>query len=73
VNIERLAARSEVLHAYASHELAAQILGAKAEVSLEEGVRRMAEWARRAGPRTGARFGKIEVEKNLPDSWRSIL
>lgn len=35
-----------------------------------EGLRQMANWARSVGPQEPSRFGAIEVEKNLPESWR---
>ena len=38
--------------------------------SLEEGVERMAEWAREHGPRTTPPFTGIEIERGLPPSWR---
>ena len=64
-----LPARQEVLHAYPSHEKARRIFQLPAPIGLEEGVRRMAEWARRVGARAGRRFENIEVIKNLPPSW----
>jgi UDP-glucose 4-epimerase len=64
-------ARNEVLHAYASHAKAAELLGAGNSVSLEEGIGRMATWARDAGARQGQTFENIEVSRNLPPLWRS--
>ncbi len=72
VNLEYLAARKEVVHAYATHDLAKEVLGAEPEVDLAEGVNRMAQWARTVGARKGERFGKVEIEKSLPESWRRI-
>jgi UDP-glucose 4-epimerase len=62
--------RLEVLHAYADHEKARSIFGTSDPLSLEEGVRRMAEWARRQQRMEPSTFGEIEVEKNMPRSWR---
>jgi UDP-glucose 4-epimerase len=60
-----------VVHAYSDHSRAQRLFGQGALVELEEGVARMAEWARRQeGPRQSRRFDKIEVEQNLPPSWR---
>jgi UDP-glucose 4-epimerase len=64
-------ARNEVLHAYASHAKAARFLGAGSSVSLEEGIGRMAKWARDAGARKGQAFENIEVSRNLPPLWSS--
>jgi UDP-glucose 4-epimerase len=70
--IQQLPARDEVVDAYASHEKAANLLGAGPCVTLEEGVDRMARWARRAGCRQAKPFQNIEVLINLPPSW-SVL
>ena len=68
--IQYLPARNEVVHAYSDHTKAKQLFGQHATVSLEEGVARMAEWARRVGARQSQRFDDIEVRLNLPPSWR---
>jgi UDP-glucose 4-epimerase len=41
-------------------------------VSLEEGIARMAVWARQAGARQGKAFENIEVFKKLPPSWAAL-
>jgi UDP-glucose 4-epimerase len=63
-------ARNEVVHAYSDHSKAERLFGQRTPVSLEEGVARMAKWARRAGARQSSRFDNIEVTLNLPPSWR---
>lgn len=71
--IRHLAARNEVVHAYSTHEkVRAQFGDLLTHVDLEEGIGRMARWARRSGLRRGSKFGRIEVEKNLPESWRRL-
>ena len=67
-----LPARHEVAHVHASHAKAQAVLGYQDRVSLEEGVTAMAAWARRQGPRSSPRVGAVEVEKNLPPSWREL-
>jgi UDP-glucose 4-epimerase len=69
--IERVPARNEVVHAFASHEKAERLLGAKPTVALDEGIRRMADWARAHGPRQSQRFEGIEVTRNFPAAWAS--
>ena len=64
-------ARQEVKHAFSSHDKLRQVFGEQPNTSLEEGVRRMADWAAEHGPRTTSRFAAIEIEKNLPPSWRA--
>jgi UDP-glucose 4-epimerase len=62
--------RNEVQHAWAAHDKARRLLGAGPGIPLEEGVRRMAAWARRAGSREPSRFGAIEIDRGLPPVWR---
>jgi UDP-glucose 4-epimerase len=72
-SIDYLPAREEVYQAYASHEKAARLLGALPRVGLEEGVGRMARWARQAGSRKSKLFSDIEVSLKLPPSWASMI
>jgi UDP-glucose 4-epimerase len=69
-NVTHLPPRNEVVHAYSSHDKARRIFGDAAPVTLDEGVERMAAWARRVGARASGSFENIEVERNLPGSWR---
>lgn len=71
--IKFLPARNEVLNAYANHAKARKILGAGPELPLEAGIKRMADWARRFGARPTEPFAEIEVSKNMPPSWTSLL
>ena len=68
--IRHLEARKEVVHAHADHAKAHTLFGGGAAVELETGIQRMAEWAKRVGSRAGQRFSNIEVERELPPSWR---
>src|ERR1700754_1180521 len=63
-------ARNEVLHAFSDHSKLHRVFGGSEPVALEDGVRRMCEWAREHGPRTTPPFTGIEIEKKLPPSWR---
>lgn len=68
-----LEARNEVVHAFSSHEKARRVFGdLMKNVPLQEGIRRTAEWVKKAGPRQGRPFGELEVSKNLPPSWASF-
>jgi UDP-glucose 4-epimerase len=71
--IRYLEARKEVAHAHSDHSKARRILGFNPNVSLDEGLRRMAKWAWSAGPRSSKPFEGIEVDRELPVSWQSIL
>jgi UDP-glucose 4-epimerase len=68
--IVHLAPRNEVVHAYASHDKCRDVFGHANAVPLDEGIRRMAEWAGARGPRRTPSFGEIEIWRNLPDAWR---
>ncbi len=68
--VRHLEARKEVKVAYSDHAQYRRILGPSRETSLEEGVGRMASWVKSAGIRKSKSFGRIEIEKNLPASWK---
>jgi UDP-glucose 4-epimerase len=67
--IEHLPPRHEVQHAYSSHEKVQSVFGARSLHSLDEGLRRMAEWVRTHGARSSRRFDGIEIMRNLPPVW----
>ncbi len=65
-------ARNEVLHAYSDHSKVRAAFDPPEPVDLHTGIARMAEWVREHGSRPPIEFaGEIEVERNLPPSWRS--
>jgi UDP-glucose 4-epimerase len=69
-----LPARNEVVHAYSSHEKVRSHFGdCIRDVPLPEGLARMAAWARKAGVRQGRPFERIEVRRNMPPSWLSLV
>lgn len=69
-NILHHPARKEVTIAYSDHKKAKDMLGHRDRVSLAQGIRRMAKWARKVGPKKGKKFKNIEIEQNLPEIWR---
>ncbi|MFK8111666.1 MAG: NAD-dependent epimerase/dehydratase family protein [Rubripirellula sp.] len=69
--MEHHEARHEVEFAWADHSKARRVFGQRAETSLMDGVQRMAEWAKQTGPRASEPFDDIEIERNLPASWRT--
>jgi UDP-glucose 4-epimerase len=72
--IQNLDPRNEVVHAFSSHDKVNAVFGDLVKnVSLEEGVGRMARWAQAVGPRASKSFEGVEVAKNMPASWRSAL
>jgi UDP-glucose 4-epimerase len=71
--IEFLPAREEVVHAFSDHAKLHRVFGHEPAVPLEEGLRRMADWAREIGVREPVRFESVEVLRNLPPSWAAGL
>lgn len=63
--------RHEVLHAYSDHRKVKTFFPNAPSTSIEEGIARMAEWAKKTGIRSSKDFAEIELTKNLPPSWSS--
>ena len=68
--LRHLPARQEVVHAYADHSKARRVFGLGPRDSLQDGLGRMAEWARKAGIRKSQRFENIEIDRGLPAIWQ---
>lgn len=68
--MRHLEARNEVVFAFSDHAKAERVFGAGRETTLQEGLARMALWAKATGARKSAVFGAIEVEQGLPPGWR---
>lgn len=70
--VTHLDARNEVVHAFSDHSKLHDVFGHGECVGLADGIARMTEWARAHGPRPQVDFvGDIEVDVNLPPSWRA--
>jgi UDP-glucose 4-epimerase len=69
-NIKYLSARNEVMHAYSDHTKAHHVFGDPSGVDLQEGIRRMAAWAKVVGARASQEFDNIEITEKLPDGWQ---
>jgi UDP-glucose 4-epimerase len=71
VKIKYLDARNEVVHAYSTHSKVSSHFGDLIKnVTLEDGLNRMASWVKSQVSRKTTVFNNIEVTKNLPESWR---
>jgi UDP-glucose 4-epimerase len=68
--IRYLPARQEVKHFYSSHEKIQRVFGVDSQIELEKGIERMMRWASKHGARQTIEFAGIEIERNLPESWR---
>lgn len=69
LNVMYLDARNEVKHAFSDHERVRDVFACSALVPLEEGLAKMADWARTVGAKQSKRFDHIEVTRNMPKSW----
>jgi UDP-glucose 4-epimerase len=68
--IRYLQARNEVTHAFSDHSKFQRVFGQMPIVELEEGISRMALWAKRVGARKSEDFKEIEIYRNLPQGWQ---
>ena len=64
--------RDEVVHAYANHSKFESVFHPKLYTKLKTGLEQMAHWVATHGSRESKSFNNIEIEKNLPDSWKKI-
>jgi UDP-glucose 4-epimerase len=64
--------RNEVKVAFSDHSKAERVFGKKAQMTLPEGIRAMAEWVKAHGARESSIFENIEVVKNMPASWARV-
>jgi len=67
--VQYLAARNEVKHAYARHDKAREFFDTPPAATLEEGVGRMATWVKQVGSRATRDFAAVEIPRGLPQGW----
>jgi len=68
-NLEHLPPRMEVKHAYADHSKVKEFFRKQPTVSLEDGIGRMAAWARKRGLPKPTPAPAVELHRNLPSGW----
>ncbi|MFZ5803162.1 MAG: NAD-dependent epimerase/dehydratase family protein [Candidatus Omnitrophota bacterium] len=68
--IKHFPPRNEVKHAFSDHSKIEKFFRYTPRYSLQEGLRRMAEWVQKHGAKKSKAFKNIEIEKNLPMAWR---
>jgi UDP-glucose 4-epimerase len=71
--IKHLESRNEVKHAFCDHSKVSKTFITSDPVSLEVGLKNMAEWAKKIGPMKSKPFKNIEIVKNMPKSWRNSI
>jgi UDP-glucose 4-epimerase len=64
--------RNEVRVAFSDHSKAERVFGMKAQTTLPNGIRAMAEWVKAHGARESSIFENIEVARNMPASWARV-
>jgi UDP-glucose 4-epimerase len=65
--------RNEVKIAFSDHRKAERVFGRREKTGLQEGISAMAEWVKKHGARESGIFKNIEVMKNMPPSWASVV
>jgi UDP-glucose 4-epimerase len=65
--------RKEVKEAFSEHSKAQQVFGEHPKTDLSEGLAAMARWVQRHGARESSVFNNIEIAKNMPPSWASVV
>ncbi len=69
-SVRLLPARHEAPQVCLDHAKIRALFPGLPQTPLDEGVRRMVQWARAIGPQEPTRFGAIEIERGLPEVWR---
>lgn len=64
--------RNEVMHAYSDHNKVLRAFNIEENelVSLQDGIEKMAAWAKTAGIRKSKKFENIEIKEKLPPLWQ---
>lgn len=71
--IEFLAPRKEVVEAYCDHAKAKKVFNITKTVELNEGIKRMIDWAIFLGSVNPKKFKDIEIRKNIPLGWKKLI
>jgi len=72
-DIVHLPPRQEVLHAFSDHSAMREVFGTVKNITIREGLQRMAAWARAKGKQSPTPFTDIEIDRKLPESWATLL
>jgi UDP-glucose 4-epimerase len=63
----------EVKHAYCTTEKSEKLLGYRTKHRLEDGIKKMVEWAKKVGPQKPTYRLPLEITKKAPRVWREKL
>jgi len=73
VGLRHLPARSEARQVTCDHARVRAVFGRRETVPLQDGLARMAAWARGVEPRDLRPFARVEIARGLPPSWKELL
>jgi len=68
--VKHLDARNEVKIAFSDHSALNKVFGSGKNTSLEIGLAKMAAWVKQVGSHKSKKFKDIEVDRNMPLSWK---
>jgi UDP-glucose 4-epimerase len=71
--IAHLPARHEVVNAFSDHSALRRVFGTEPKVTLTAGLEKMAAWAKGRGAQPTGVFRNIEIRRELPPSWASVV
>lgn len=71
--LHHLEKREEVEDAYSDHSLFKAVFEPKSPVDLSTGLKEMYDWVKIHGAKESPIFEGIEIEKNLPTSWKTHI
>lgn len=69
--IHYLDQREEVDHSYSDHSKFMEQFQVQSSIDLKDGLEEMYQWVQQHGARESKEFQGIEIEKKLPNSWRT--
>ena len=69
-SINYLDQREEVVHAFSDHSKFQSVFKTNSVVPLKDGLQEMYSWVKLHGSKESPSFDNIEIEKNLPNSWK---
>lgn len=70
--ITYLPTRKEVVDAYADHNKFKKVFPVTQTTPLSRGIKKMVNWSKKIGPLHTKKFTSIEIEKNVPPSWKEL-
>jgi UDP-glucose 4-epimerase len=70
-SVKHLEQREEAIHAFSDHSKFQTVFNAQPNVNLKNGLHEMYSWVKQNGSKESPSFENIEIEKNLPNSWKT--